>query len=46
MVVGVAKIFMVVGIIIFLAYPALLMFFMTRDNVIDACQPDQAPTPV
>jgi hypothetical protein len=44
MVLGVAKIFMVLGIIVFLAYPAVLLFFMTRDNVIDACQPEQAPT--
>jgi hypothetical protein len=36
---------MVIGLIFGLAYPALLLFFMTRDNVIEACQPEQLPPP-
>ena len=32
---------MVLGVVLGLAYPAVLFFFMTRSNVIDACQPEQ-----
>jgi hypothetical protein len=34
------------GLMIGLAYPVLLLFFMTRSNVIEACQPEQPPPPV
>ena len=45
MVAGIAKVFMVLGVIISIAYPAVLLFFMTRDNVIDSCQPELLPPP-
>jgi hypothetical protein len=45
MVEGIAMVSLVLGIIIGLAYPALLLFFMTRTNVIEACQPEQPPPP-
>jgi len=45
MVEGFATIGMVIGLIIGLTYPALVLFFMTRDNVIDACQPELPPAP-
>jgi len=45
MVQGIAMVSMVVGIIFTLAYPALLLFFMTRTNVIEACQPEQLAAP-
>ncbi|HEY3862295.1 MAG TPA: hypothetical protein VGO59_10440 [Verrucomicrobiae bacterium] len=48
---GFAMIGLVVGLLFGVGYPALLLFFMTRPNVIDACQPEQplpeaAPPPV
>jgi len=43
---GFAVIGLAVGIIIGLAYPVLLLFFMTRPNVIEACQPEQPEQPV
>jgi hypothetical protein len=43
---GFATIGLVFGIIFGLAYPVLLLFFMTRSNVIEACQPEQASPPV
>jgi hypothetical protein len=45
MVQGIAMVSMVVGVIIGLAYPAILLFFMTRTNVIEACQPELASAP-
>ncbi len=34
------------GLLLGVGYPALLLFFMTRQNVIDACNPDEAePAP-
>jgi hypothetical protein len=38
MVEAIATVSMVFGILLGLAYPALLLFFMTRPNVIEACQ--------
>jgi hypothetical protein len=43
MVQGFAMIGLVVGLIFGLAYPVLLLFFMTRTNVIEACE-QQQPT--
>jgi ABC-type sulfate transport system permease component len=43
---GFAVICSVIGVVIGLVYPALLLFFMTRANVIEACQPEQPPAPV
>jgi hypothetical protein len=40
MMAGFAMMGLVLGIIIGLAYPSLLLFFMTRQNVIEACQPE------
>jgi hypothetical protein len=37
---------LVFGIIFGMAYPVLLLFFMTRPNVIEACQPEQPAIPV
>jgi hypothetical protein len=34
---------MVFGLVIGLAYPVLLLIFMTRSNVIEACQPEPPP---
>jgi hypothetical protein len=45
MVAGLASIGLVIELIIGLAYPALVLFFMTRDNVIEACQPELPPPP-
>jgi hypothetical protein len=45
MVAGFAMIGMALGIILGLAYPVLLLFFMTRPNVIEACQPEQPVAP-
>jgi hypothetical protein len=42
---GFATIGLVFGLIIGMGYPALLIFFMTRTNVIEACQPEQSPPP-
>lgn len=47
---GMAQSFAMIGLVFQLifgmAYPVLLLIFMTRDNVIEACQPEQeAPTP-
>jgi hypothetical protein len=36
---------LVLGIIVGVGYAALLLFFMTRSNVIEACQPEQPPPP-
>jgi hypothetical protein len=46
MVQGMATIGLVVGLIIGVAYPALVLFFMTRTNVIEACQGELPPPPV
>jgi hypothetical protein len=43
---GFAMIGLVVGIIFGLAYPVLLLFFMTRSDVIEACQPEQPEAPI
>jgi hypothetical protein len=43
---GFAMIGLVIGIIFGLAYPVLLLFFMTRPNVIEACQPEQPEAPI
>lgn len=40
MVEGFATIGLVIGLVFGLAYPALVLFYMTRDNVIEACQPE------
>jgi hypothetical protein len=45
MIAGFAMIGMVIGLIFGLAYPVILLFFMTRPNVIDACQPAESPPP-
>jgi hypothetical protein len=45
MMAGFATIGLVFGLIIGLAYPVLLLFFMTRSNVIEACQPEQPQPP-
>jgi uncharacterized membrane protein YidH (DUF202 family) len=45
MVSGIASISLVLQLIFGLAYPALVLFFMTRDNVIEACQPELPPAP-
>ena len=45
MMAGFASISLVFQLIFGLAYPALLLFFVTRDNVIDACQPGLLPPP-
>jgi hypothetical protein len=45
MVEGIASISLVFQLIFGLAYPSLLLFFMTRDNVIDACQSELLPPP-
>jgi hypothetical protein len=45
MMAGFATIGLVIGIIIGLAYPVLLLFFMTRSNVIEACQPEEPQPP-
>jgi hypothetical protein len=46
MVEGFATIGLVFGVLFGLAYPAVLLFFMTRTNVIEACQPEEpAPQP-
>jgi len=45
MMTGFATIALVFGILFGLAYPALLLFFMTRPNVIEACQPEQPAVP-
>jgi|HubBroStandDraft_1064217.scaffolds.fasta_scaffold113012_2 hypothetical protein len=45
MMAGFAMIGLVIGIIIGLAYPVLLLFFMTRTNVIEACQPEEPTAP-
>jgi hypothetical protein len=42
---GFAMIGLVLQLIFGLAYPALLLFFMTRTNVIEACQPEHAAQP-
>jgi F0F1-type ATP synthase membrane subunit c/vacuolar-type H+-ATPase subunit K len=41
MVEGIALIVMILGLVLALAYPVLLLFYMTRANVIEACQPEQ-----
>jgi hypothetical protein len=45
MVEGFAMIGMVIGLAIGLAYPALLLFFMTRTNVIEYCQGELQTVP-
>jgi NADH:ubiquinone oxidoreductase subunit 3 (subunit A) len=42
---GVTMLLFVLGVLFGLAYPALLLFFMTRSNVIEACQPQQPAAP-
>jgi hypothetical protein len=44
MMAGFATIGLVIGLVLGLVYPALLLFFMTRPHVIEACQPEQ-PAP-
>ncbi len=39
-------VFVVFGILFSLAFPVLLLIFMTRPNVIEACQPEQPAAPV
>jgi hypothetical protein len=39
MMAGIATMGLVIGIVFGLAYPVLLLFFMTRPKVIEACQP-------
>jgi hypothetical protein len=46
MMAGFALIGLVLGIIFGLAYPVVLIFFMTRSNVIEACQPEPPTVPV
>jgi hypothetical protein len=36
---------MVIGIFLGLIYPVLLLFFMTRTNVIEACERQQPAAP-
>jgi type IV secretory pathway VirB3-like protein len=45
MVVGLTTLMFVLGVMFSLAYPALLLFFMTRSNVIEACQPQPPAAP-
>jgi hypothetical protein len=45
MMAGFAMIGLVIGILFGLAYPVLLLFFMTRSNVIEACQRQQPAAP-
>jgi hypothetical protein len=45
MVEGIAMVSMVVGLVLSLIYPILLLIFMTRQNVIEACQPEAVPPP-
>jgi hypothetical protein len=40
---AIATIGMVFGLVMGLAYPVLLLIFMTRSNVIEACQPEPPP---
>jgi hypothetical protein len=42
---GFAMIGLALQLVFGLAYPALLLFFMTRTNVIEACQQEQEPPP-
>jgi hypothetical protein len=46
MMAGFAMIGLVLGLIFGLTYPVLLLFFMTRTNVIEACQPEPSEAPV
>jgi hypothetical protein len=46
MMAGFAILGLVLGLIFGLAYPVLLLIFMTRTNVIEACQPEQPAAPV
>jgi hypothetical protein len=45
MMAGFAMLGMAVGLLFSLAYPALLLFFMTRASVIEACQRQQPVAP-
>jgi hypothetical protein len=45
MMAGFAMIGMVIGIFLGLIYPVLLLFFMTRTNVIEACERQQPAAP-
>jgi hypothetical protein len=45
MMAGFAAVGLVVGVLFGLAYPVLLLFFMTRSNVIEACQRQQPAAP-
>ena len=46
MIEGFAMLFFVLGILLSLAYPVLLLLFMTRTNVIEACERRQPTAPV